>query len=78
MPGGKIMHHYNQLLVLWLNMLNSMLKQDGSLKKFAVHCLEQWPNLMEYFHKFIPKQKNFKREVGSTARYKGIKVCVLY
>ena len=41
----------------------------------AVRCLEQWPNLKEYFRKFLPKQKNFKLEIENTARYTRLKTC---
>ena len=46
-----------------------------SMKYVAVRCLEQWPNLKEYFLKFLPKQKNFKREIENTARYTRLKTC---
>ena len=45
------------------------------MKYVAVRCLEQWPNLKEYFLKFLPKQKNFKREIENTARYTCLKTC---
>ena len=45
------------------------------MKYVAVQCLEQWPNLKEYFLKFLPKQKNFKREIENTARYTSLKTC---
>ena len=41
----------------------------------AVQCLEQWPNLKEYFLKFLLKQKNFKQEIENTARYTRLKTC---
>ena len=43
-----------------------------SMKHVAVHCLEQWEYLKEYFLKFLP-QKNFKKEVEKTQRYLRIK-----
>ena len=45
------------------------------MKYVAVQCLEQWPNLKEYFLNFLPKQKNFKREIENTARYTSLKTC---
>ena len=48
------------------------------MKYMAVQCLEQWPNLKEYFLKFLPKQKNFKREIENTARYTHLKTCFAY
>ena len=46
-----------------------------SMKYVAVRCLEQWLNLKEYFLKFLPKQKNFKREIENTAGYTRLKTC---
>ena len=46
-----------------------------SMKYVAVRCLEQWPNLKEYFLKFLLKQKNFKHEIENTARYTCLKTC---
>ena len=46
-----------------------------STKYVAVWCLEQWPDLKEYFLKFLPKQKNFKLEIENTARYNRLKTC---
>ena len=48
-----------------------------SMKYVAVRCLEQWPNLKEYFLKFLLKQNNFKRkrEIENTARYTRLKTC---
>ena len=34
--------------------------------------VEQWKNLKEYFIIFLPRQKNFKREIECTIRYKRI------
>ena len=45
------------------------------MAEYAKDWLEQWPNLKEYFLKFLLKQKNFKREIRSTARYNCTKVC---
>ena len=45
------------------------------MKYVAVWCLEQWPNLKEYFLKFLLKQKNFKHEIENTARYTCLKTC---
>jgi hypothetical protein len=46
------------------------------MKYVALRCLEQWKNLKEYFLKFLPKQKNFKREVEKTQRYLRIKTAL--
>ena len=45
------------------------------MKCVAVRCLEHWPNLKEYFLKFLPKQNNFKWEIENTARYTRLKTC---
>ena len=37
-----------------------------SIKYVALCCLEQQENLKEYFLKFLPQQKNFKKEVEKT------------
>ena len=34
--------------------------------------VEQWKNLCEHFLKFLPEQKNFKKEIKDTLRYKEI------
>ena len=47
----------------------------GFYEYVAVRYLEQWPNLKEYFLKFLPKQKNFKLEIENTARYTRLKTC---
>ena len=40
---------------------------------FAVGLLEQWKNLKECFLVFfLPKQRNFKREIKDTKRFKAI------
>lgn len=44
-----------------------------SLKKVLIRIQEQWSNLKEYFLNFIPKQKNFTREIACTERYQFIK-----
>ena len=43
-----------------------------SLEFVAVRLLEYWENLTEKFFKFLPKQKNFKRTIKETSRYKQI------
>ena len=47
-----------------------------TLKYVAVWLLEQWINLNEYFLVFLfffwPKQRNFKKEIKDTKRYKTI------
>ena len=45
------------------------------MKYLGVRCLEQCPNLKEYYLKFLPKQKNFKREIENTARYTYMDTC---
>lgn len=42
-----------------------------TMKKSCLRLLEQWPNLCEYFLKFLPSQKNF-RSIANTDRYKRI------
>ena len=44
-----------------------------SMKKVAVRCLQQWPNLEEYFLRYLPKQSNFKRDIMNTQRYARLK-----
>ena len=41
-----------------------------SLKFVYIRILEQWNNSKQYFLAFLPKQKNFVREIKETARYK--------
>lgn len=43
-----------------------------SLKRSYVRINEQWNHLCEYFLEFLPKQKNFVKDVRDTARYKSI------
>ena len=45
------------------------------MKYLGVRCLEQCPNLKEYYLKLLPKQKNFKRETENTARYTYMDTC---
>ena len=47
-----------------------------SMKYVALRCVEQWSNLTEYFLKYLPKQKNFKREIQNTHRYIRIKTAL--
>ena len=47
-----------------------------SMKLTCVRVLEQWNNLCEYFLTFLPTQKNFKREILPTMRYKRIKAAL--
>ena len=47
-----------------------------SMKYVALRCLEQWPNLKEYFLNFLPRQKNFKSEISKTQRYIRIKTAL--
>ena len=50
-------------------------KKHGKTRWVSVWYLEQWPNLKEYFLKFLLKQKNFKQEVENIARYTPLKIC---
>ena len=50
-------------------------KKHGKTRWVSVWCWEQWPNLKEYFLKFLLKQKNFKHEIENTARYTCLKTC---
>ena len=43
-----------------------------TLKFLLVHVIEQWENLGENFCNFLPKQKEFKKYVKDTKRYKNI------
>ena len=47
-----------------------------SMKYVALRVLEQWANLTEYFLKFVPRQKNFKKEIKNTQRYIRIKTAL--
>ena len=48
----------------------------GSTKYVDLRCLEQRENLKKYFLKFLPLQKNFKKEVEKTQRYVQIKTAL--
>ena len=39
------------------------------MKYVAVRVLDQYPNIKEYFLKFLPKQKTFRSTVEKTDRY---------
>ena len=43
-----------------------------SIELVLVRIIEQYTNLNEYFLKILPKQKNFKKDIANTARYKRI------
>ena len=45
-----------------------------TLKFVFVQIIEQLENLRAYFHEFLPKQKNFKREIQTSHCYVSIKV----
>ena len=47
-----------------------------SMKYVALRCLEQWPNLKEYFLTYLPRQKNFKHDIQNTQRYTRIKTAL--
>ena len=47
-----------------------------NMKYVALRCLEQWENLKEYFLKFLPQEKKFKKEVEKTQRYVRIKIAL--
>ena len=38
--------------------------------KVMVKIVEQWKKFCEYFLKFMPEQKNFKKEIKDTVHYK--------
>lgn len=40
-----------------------------SLRKTLIRIVEQWKNLKEYFLVFLPKEKNFEKEIASSDRY---------
>lgn len=44
-----------------------------TLKKVLIRIIGQWENLKEYFLKFLPTQKGFKKNIETTARYQSIK-----
>ena len=44
--------------------------------KVIVRIVEQLNNLWEYFLKFLPQQKNFKKEIKDNLRYKRIYECL--
>ena len=43
-----------------------------TLKLVILRSLEQWKDLKEYLIIFLPRQKNFEREIECTIRYKRI------
>ena len=47
-----------------------------TMKYVVIRRVEQWSNLKEYFLRFIPKQKEFKRSIKGTKRYKSIVECL--
>ena len=51
---------------------NSSAPPPRALKPVILRLPEQWKNLKEYFIIFLPWQKNFKREIECTIRYKRI------
>ena len=46
------------------------------MKYVALRVLEQWQNITNYFLEFLPRQKNFKREVEKTQRYNRVKAAL--
>ena len=44
--------------------------------KVIVRIAEQWKNLCEYFLKFFSEQRNFKKKIKDTLRYKRISECL--
>lgn len=44
-----------------------------SLRKALNRILEQWVNVKNYFLDYLPKQKNFAKDVESTKRYQNIR-----
>ena len=47
-----------------------------TMKYVVIRIIHQWPNLEEFFLRFISKQKEFKRLVNSTKRYESIVECL--
>ena len=59
------------------NVTAQFLKQPAetrwiAIKYVAIRVLDQYPNIKEYFLKFLPKEKNFRSTVEKTDRYKRI------
>lgn len=54
------------------NMLRHVSSRWLSIRQVLKRIIEQWDNLVEYFIKQLPREKQFEKEVGSTARYKYI------
>ena len=46
------------------------------MKYVVVRIIEHWSSLEEYFLRFIPKQKEFKRFIKGTKRYENIVECL--
>ena len=46
------------------------------MKYVAVRMVEQWPNLKEYFLKFLPQQKKSFSKVKSSERYQRIETAL--
>lgn len=44
-----------------------------TLKKVLIKIIGQWENLKEYFLKFLPTEKGFKKNIETTARYQSIR-----
>lgn len=44
-----------------------------SLKKALNRIIEQWSNLKHYFLVFLPKEKNFAKDIETTQRYQSIR-----
>lgn len=54
------------------NLLRHVNSRWLSLKKVYMRIIDQWPNLIHYFTVFLPKEKNFVKDVASSSRYKRI------
>lgn len=42
----------------------------------AERILQQWPNLKEYFLKFLPQQKTVEKQLSNSERFKRIRLCL--
>ena len=61
--------------VAWY-VLKHCLTRWFTIIKVMVKIVEQWKNFCEYFLKFMPEQKNFKKEIKDTVHYKRISECL--
>ena len=47
-----------------------------TMKYVIIMIIEQWSNLKEYFLRFLPKKKKFKRSIKGTRWYESIVECL--